>query len=249
MFQFHLGVCTNALVKHDAELGRLAAERDYASFIRTLITALRSKAPAGIVRDLMLFSYVAQRLSNVPGLYVPSELDTAFSNPLFATRLAEIVEDMNSRLTGDGVPLGGVSYLSDDGIDALPDVPLLKYLSEKYAGKVIYIDLWATWCGPCMAAMESAPELHKCFEGRDVVFVNLCGESNPDEWLPTVERNGIGGENYFLDGDATKIFMGEYNLIGFPSYLIVDRDGMVHRDVPAIQNIYGAMKKLEEFLK
>ena len=60
---------------------------------------------------------------------------------------------------------------------------------------------------------------------KDAIFVNLCLQSTVSHWMELVRKRSIGGENYFFTDDATKLFMGTYRLSGYPSYLLMDRQG------------------------
>lgn len=91
-----------------------------------------------------------------------------------------------------------------------------------------------------------APVLHKRFEGRDdVVFVNLCALSEPTEWLSAVAKHNIMGENYLLSNDASERFASAYNVQGYPSHLIIARDGRLITNAPWAD---AAAEKIEELL-
>ena len=62
-----------------------------------------------------------------------------------------------------------------------------KILQEN-KGKVIYIDCWATWCGPCKKAMPDSKKLMKKYEGTDVSFVYVCIESEEKLWKKLISE-------------------------------------------------------------
>lgn len=113
--------------------------------------------------------------------------------------------------------------------DAAPDFTL-KDLGGKEVtlsalkGKVVLLDFWATWCGPCKASMPLIEELHREFAGREVVFLALnTGESNPDTARKFFTEKGYTSR-CLLEADAVSV---AYGVSGLPTLLIVGRDGKV----------------------
>ncbi len=121
-----------------------------------------------------------------------------------------------------------VKYIDQNQkVENLGDINIIDYVIERYKGKVVYIDVWATWCGPCMLEMKYAKDLHKMYENiDDITFVNLCFASKANSWVETIQHNSIGGENYFVaSDDAAKMMLSAFKLQGYPSYILIDKDG------------------------
>jgi thiol-disulfide isomerase/thioredoxin len=92
-------------------------------------------------------------------------------------------------------------------------------------GKVIYIDHWATWCGPCKAEFkEAAPALHKKFN-QEVEFIYLCHESKKSAYIPSIAEFNIKGKHYFLTAKQGDMIQKQMKLEGFPTYTIFDKKG------------------------
>lgn len=96
-------------------------------------------------------------------------------------------------------------------------------------GKFVYIDMWATWCGPCKGEMPSLLELEKRFEGKDILFVSLSVDKNKDIelWKQTIEKMGLGGIQLHLGENWTwlKNFMPAS--MSVPRFVLLDQKGKI----------------------
>lgn len=109
-----------------------------------------------------------------------------------------------------------------DRIMTAPDVPgdqLLQAIAKQYPGKVVFFDLWATWCGPCKKGIEAMEPLKQQMKDKDVVFVYLTDESSPvGAWNSYVLK--IPGLHYRIAS------LGALpGITGIPQYYLYDRQG------------------------
>lgn len=106
-------------------------------------------------------------------------------------------------------------------------------LQKKHEGKVIYIDIYATWCRPCLSEIPKSHEIQKKYERQDIAFVNICMSSDRSNWLKLIEKRNITGDNYFFTPEQVNNFKEKYPIIGYPTYMIVDKTGnMASEDAP-----------------
>jgi thiol-disulfide isomerase/thioredoxin len=94
-------------------------------------------------------------------------------------------------------------------------------------GKVVYIDFWATWCGPCRQQFPAERELHKKFEGnKDVVFLLVSTDSKPEPWKAFLDKEKLPGTNVWA-GDQYAAVANTYNITGIPRFMLIDKQGKI----------------------
>jgi len=95
-----------------------------------------------------------------------------------------------------------------------------------YAGKVIYLDIWATWCGPCIQELPYLEQLHAQYQGnRDIVFVSISVDQDISVWKSFLQQKSISGIQLFADGSRSLPLMSSYNIRGIPRFIIIGKDG------------------------
>ena len=99
------------------------------------------------------------------------------------------------------------------------------YSLSDFKGKVVYLDFWASWCGPCIQQMPYAKELKKRMDGQsDLVFLYVSVDSDETAWRNAVKQHEIEGINLHAGTDgASKAF----NVSGIPAFFLIGRDGKI----------------------
>lgn len=97
---------------------------------------------------------------------------------------------------------------------------------EKHQGKIIYIDIWASWCAPCRAEMPKSLELKA--KHKDIAFVYLSTDKQQSDWLKANSIEKLGEENSYLFGNPNDSnFIKTYKVKSIPRYFLVDKKGVV----------------------
>lgn len=98
-------------------------------------------------------------------------------------------------------------------------------------GKVIYVDLWATWCGPCLAEMPHYEELKtKYKDNPGITFVSLSIDDNISLWKGSVANRKAGGYQWLINRNK----LDAYNIVSIPRVLLIDKNfKLVDMNAPA----------------
>ncbi len=94
-------------------------------------------------------------------------------------------------------------------------------------GKVVLVDVWATWCGPCKKEIPSLKQLEKEMHGKDIVImsVSVDEEKDKEKWLKMIKDEQLGGVQLFASG-WSKITK-DYKITGIPRFMVFDKKGNV----------------------
>lgn len=96
-------------------------------------------------------------------------------------------------------------------------------------GKYVYIDVWATWCGPCKAEVPYLKEIEKQYHDKNIEFVSISIDTpdNRDKWKTMVEENELGGVQLLADNAFDSKFVQDYLIKGIPRFILLDPEGNI----------------------
>lgn len=102
-----------------------------------------------------------------------------------------------------------------------------KMLSD-LRGKVLYIDIWATWCGPCVAEIPFVEKLwEKYRDSKTLEFVSISVDDDIDAWKQKLATDNPGWRNFVTEGGFRGPLNSEYHISGIPRFLLIDKDGSI----------------------
>lgn len=106
-------------------------------------------------------------------------------------------------------------------------------------GKYVYIDVWATWCVPCLNEIPALQSLEKEFQGKNIEFVSISVDNvdgtrgSKADWKNMVAEKQLGGIQLYADKDFQSDFMMAYNVNSIPRFILIDPNGnIVDFDAP-----------------
>ncbi len=145
------------------------------------------------------------------------EFNLEFEGSIYATGLQKIYDEYAAILPGNIAP--DFSGRTLDG----------KLISLKdFKGKVVYVDVWATWCGPCVEEIPYAKKLQGTFQEDNVIFLNVSVDDNAEAWkrMLVKEKDWLG-THIILDQLEVDLLSKNYKVIGYPKYFLIDQTGKI----------------------
>ncbi len=112
----------------------------------------------------------------------------------------------------------------------------LKSIFDKHKGKTIVVDIWASWCGDCIAGLPKVKELQeKTKNNKNIVYLFLSVDRNKDSWKNAITKRNIVGEHYFLPLGMKKSTFAKYIVLKWiPRYMVIGKNGDI--------KLYNAIK-------
>ena len=141
----------------------------------------------------------------------------------------EVQRDINSREDAlDALRDIGMNVFTDDAIVA-PDFTVMNLDGEEislsdFAGKVVFFNFWATWCGPCKIEMPTMDDLYADLKDENFVILAVNQQEEPEVVREFIEREGFSFP-VLLDSDG--LISYQYGVRGIPTTYILGTDGKV----------------------
>ena len=118
---------------------------------------------------------------------------------------------------------------------------------SQFKGQVVFIDFWASWCGPCISNL---PDLHKVQEkvaAQPVVFINLSLDEDEADWREAIAEHEIEGVHLRADGWSADVAKA-YSINAIPSYYLVDSQGLIVERLMSVGDTGGIVAMIEKSL-
>ena len=128
---------------------------------------------------------------------------------------------------------------------------MLRKLIEPYKGKIILLDIWGTWCGPCKEALSHSQEEYERLKEFDLVYLYLANNSSDEAWQNVIKQYDVLGDNvvhYNLPSDQQSAIEKFVKITGYPTFKLIDREGNlldVNADPRDLEGLARLLKQMQ----
>ena len=120
---------------------------------------------------------------------------------------------------------------------------------DDFKGKYVYIDVWATWCGPCLGEIPHLKKLEADYHDKDIAFISISVDKKRSfsKWEKMVKEKELKGYQLFADKDWSSDFIKAYQIKGIPTFILIDPDGNIYSasamrpSNPEIRNLFNKL--------
>lgn len=174
----------------------------------------------------MLFTYgtpvdeIKEFMASMDGRLSPHQIEV----------MEEKIKEIESRTKdGDKIP--------SDPVIVAPD-GTKKTLSEACEGKIAYIDMWATWCGPCCAQIPYMEKMAEYYKNNDkVICISISCDEDLEAWHNKLAQDKPEWPQYVFQGESGQQFQTAMGVTSIPRFIIINPDMTIAKiDAPRPQN-------------
>ena len=198
-------------------------------------------------QDLFLGRYMCQRLKGERkplDKYVLDYADKHIHMPA-ALNAVHAMNDNYEQIGKRKLKYGENLMKNDEVKDMSDGEKILRKLIEPHKGKIILVDVWGTWCGPCKQNLSHFQEEYERLKDFDLVYLFLANRSSDESWKNVIKEYHVEGYNvvhYNLPAEQQKAVENYIGVTGYPTYKLIDRDG-------TLLNVNAYPEPIEQFAK
>lgn len=209
-------------------------EREQAALgIRSYLAAIDSVGCDQNLRDIYLACYLWRFIDATRSPLPPFMMESAeqeIQQPL-ALSIVKTLNDKYAALQNQDLA-GAASLRPSTDVGNMSDgEAILRKIIEPYKGRIVFLDIWGTWCGPCKAALKESHKLKEALKDYDIVYLYLANRSSDESWKNVIKEYNLTGDNcvhYNLPENQQSAIEHYLNVNAYPTYKLIDRQGNIH---------------------
>ena len=152
-------------------------------------------------------------------------------NPEFYTEIKKQIEDQYLRIETQHQFQVAQNKLNNT---VSPNFSFINYKGgqstlEDFKGKYVYIDIWATWCAPCIREIPYLQKIEELYHGRNIAFLSISSDqySDIEKWKKMIVTKSMSGVQLLEDNRVATAFSTYFNVDTIPRFILIDPKGVI----------------------
>lgn len=197
----------------------------------------------GLIKDYLAFQAALNALGTISN---PDKLEKLYIEFISGTKNQNYKTVVNEAY--NNVILSRPNTVAPDF--SYYDVDGEQVILTELRGKFVYIDVWATWCGPCKDEFPALAMLERDYHGKNITFVSLSVDKITDKakWANYVKQHELGGIQVLSDKDFSSDFTRKFNIVAIPRFILIDPEGKIVSPNAPRPSDPGLRKQLDDLL-
>lgn len=117
---------------------------------------------------------------------------------------------------------------------------------EEFSGKLMYVDLWATWCGPCLEELPAFEKLKEDYAEQEIAFVPISIDTDLEAWQRYLEKHGLPKDKEYV---INRLDLADYKVITIPRYFLIDSNFRIIDVFAPVPSDSAIRKFIDEYLE
>lgn len=162
-------------------------------------------------------------------------MDTAVQSDYYGAQLKELIASLKQTAVGQPAPNFTLNDTSGKPVSL-----------DSYKGKVVLVDFWASWCGPCRRENPNVVKAYRKFHPKGLEILGVSLDEKHDKWVAAIARDMLGWQHVSDLKGWNNVVAKQYAVRSIPNNYLIDKDGKI-----IAKTLYGdnLTAKLEEVLK
>ncbi len=200
---------------------------------------------SGFTKDLFLTKQYVDLLKGQQLQIFEAIYDSSFTTQsYFLNQINTRYQALKDYLSNQNTAMANFANINASIVNGLIDT-----ISQRYKGKLIYIDFWAPWCVPCMEEIPFSKGIQEYFAKEDIVFLFLANRCKENAWKATIANQQLTGEHMLLTDDQFSVLSGLLGITGIPHYTLIDKKGnILLKDAPRPSSKDKLIAELKKYL-
>ncbi len=205
-----------------------AKDLDYANYdsavdyFDAVSKSVEESYPVSLIQEYCKHTALSDQINYGDGIDSVSDLvenfNTSVTNPILIHKMKKTTDPWEKLRAGMEAPNFNALSRSGENVK-LSDLK----------GKTVYVDVWATWCGPCIAEIPALKSLEKEMHDENIEFVSVSidNEKDKQKWKDFVKEKDLKGVQLMAKGAWESDIVNDYNIGGIPRFLVIDETGKI----------------------